>query len=747
MIETTSVKTQMGQIEFLLPSFSAIPEALRTLPYAFWVADPVIKDGEQRLKPNGRPSFNKAPRGLRGFLISKKLPSEWATFSQVREAFDPQVHTGVGVLLSAKDGIVGIDLDDVADLKKQYPDLEPMLRKAIGSGIYCEKSPSSKGLRLFVSAKLPGRGQHVGGIELYSDVAFLTVTGQTLGDNGGIIEGQWFVDELLHLISRPGGNRRPICTKKIGEESVPSEAGMVLELSEWAAKYVCQLWEGRWDKPRNSIAEKEYLSQSEADMALVGRLAREAAERGCSEAALAATIFDTFTLSGLYREEKRIQIKRYAIPKAIESLEQCTPAKIPKEIAEVNERFALIEGVGIYDRQHGHYVKVEQFRLLYANKLINLGTPEKPRWIDLGSVWLRAEHRAQYVGLEMGPGDEERTKSGALNTYQGFSVEPQNTDIGPFLALTKWLVPDERDRHYLLSWLAYKVQHPAVRYSSAVVMWSVVQGVGKNLLFEAWASLFHKKHWKVVGQEVFSDQFTEWQHLKLVVIADEVSSTSSRMVADRLKGWVTANENQINSKGSPKFSEPNLTSYVFLSNHADAVFMNEHDRRFWVVEGPRERAPEQLTRGFGEWLENDGLGGLLSYLLDFDASSFNPRAPAPMTFSKQEMIEDNKSDLERWLSGILHSGDLSATLGRDLVTVEEMTARYLQNTGNKTSTKAMNGALSRSKVRRLSKQALCKTGLRPRVYALGNHDIYEGMTGTQLGEVLDNSPFKKGPYI
>ena len=278
-------------------------------------------------------------------------------------------------------------------------------------------------------------------------------------------------------------------------------------------------------------------------------------------------------------------------------------------------------------------------------------------------------------------------------------------------------------------------------------MWSVVQGVGKNLLFEAWASLFHKMHWKVVGQEVFSDQFTEWQHLKLVVIADEVSSTSSRMVADRLKGWVTANENQINAKGAPKFSEPNLTSYVFLSNHADAVFMNEHDRRFWVVEGPRERAPEQLTRGFGVWLENDGLAGLLSYLLDFDASSFNPRAPAPMTFSKQEMIEDNKSDLERWLSGILQAGDLSATLGRDLVTVEEMTARYLQNTGNKTSTKAMNGAFSRSKVRRLSKQALCKTGLRPRVYALRNHDIYEGMTGAQLGEVLDNSPFKKGPWI
>ena len=317
MTQTTTLQTQVGPVRFWLPNFDAIPEPLRTLPYALWIADPVIKDGAQKLKPNGRPSFNKAPRGLRGFLISKKVPNEWATFSQVSEAFDPQVHTGVGVLLNATDGIVGIDLDDVADLKKQYPDLEHMLRKAIGSGIYCEKSPSSTGLRLFVSANLPGRGQHVGGIELYSDVAFLTVTGQTLWATGDVIEGQWLVDELLHLINRPGGSQRSICTTKTGEESAPIEAGMVLELSEWAAKYACQLWEGRWDKPRNSIAEKEYPSQSEADMALVGRLAREAAQRGCSEVALADTIFDTFVLSGLYREEKRTQIQRYAISKAI----------------------------------------------------------------------------------------------------------------------------------------------------------------------------------------------------------------------------------------------------------------------------------------------------------------------------------------------------------------------------------------------------------------------------------------------
>jgi hypothetical protein len=316
-------------------------------------------------------------------------------------------------------------------------------------------------------------------------------------------------------------------------------------------------------------------------------------------------------------------------------------------------------------------------------------------------------------------------------------VDPVKGDVTPFLNLLEWLIPDRADREFFLRFMAYKIKHPTARYSVAVVLWSRTQGVGKNLMAETWASLFHGDHWKVVGQEVFQDQFTDWKHLKLVVVADEVSSTSSRVTADRVKGWVTASSNGINAKNQPKFDEPNLIAYLFLSNHPDAMFFDGTDRRFFVAEGNSQRPRHELIQEFISWRKGNGLAYLLDYFLNIDTVTFNPCEPAPLTHAKQEMIEDNKSDLERWLDRILTAQDIRVILGRDLVTAEELTERYRQETRRDTSSKAMNGALRHADVTRLVKQARRKDGTRPRVYALANVERYARMTDTELGQVLD----------
>lgn len=745
MTNYTTIQTQVGLVKFWLPRFELIPSLLQKPLCAFWRAEPVLEaDGSQKLKPNGKPKFNKAPRNKDGYNISKTKPDQWMTFAQAENAYDPDQFTGVGVLLQAHDGIVGIDLDDWNDLKEQHPELKHLLARAKKEGIYCEQSPSGTGFRLFVRGQLPdSKGRRSGGIELYADTAFLTVTGQIVW-GGDVLEGQWLIDALQEVIGGKQTRKEP--NKQADAATTePADHRLVDELAQWAEEHHPQHWEGAWDRYSDNLFDKKYASRSDCEMALVGHVTREAVKRGCSQGSLAATVFEVFQKSGLYSEDLRRRLVKHTIPKAISSLAIPIPSNIPPEVAEVNARFALIEGVGVYDRRHGQYVKTEQFHLLYANRIINIGTAEKPSYSTLGRVWVSAADRAQFPALEMAPGEGETTNSGALNTYRGFSVEPCDGDVQPFLELLIFLVRNDQDRLYLLRWMAYKIQHPAARYAVAIVVWSMMQGIGKNLLFETWAGLFDQRHRRVVGQEVFSDQFTEWQHLTLAAIADEVSSTGKRSIADRIKGWITALENQINAKGAPKFSEPNLTAYVFLSNHADAVFMDKHDRRFWVVEGPRERPSKELIENFVRWRDGGGRAALLSYLLSFDTGSFDPRAPAPMTVSKREMIEDNMSDLERWVGDILEIQNLHAAIGRELVTVDELAAQYRRNTDHTVSTAAMTRALRRASVQRLSKQATRKNGKRPRVYALRNQANYEAMTTTQLGEVLDNSPFRGPP--
>lgn len=363
--------------------------------------------------------------------------------------------------------------------------------------------------------------------------------------------------------------------------------------------------------------------------------------------------------------------------------------------------------------------------------------------VTLDKLWNSSSWRAQYTGLELAPGEPERTASGALNTYSGYSVHSVAGDVQPFYDLLAHVITRASDRDLFVKYIAYKIQQPQASYSFALVIQSQIQGIGKNLIVETCTQLFDRRHCTVVGQEVFSDQFTEWQHQKLFVVADEVSSSNSRTVADKVKGWITATENSINGKGQPRFTEGNKIAYIFLSNHPDAVYIDAHDRRFAVLQcGTIKLARKDATR-FVDWRDNGGgRSHLLDHLLNVDTTGFDPRAHAPMTRAKRDMINANKSDLERWVEAIVTATNITQLLGREIVTAEELAGRYRSTANREVSTKAMGNALSKAGITQLHKQAIRADGTRPRVYALSNAAVYAAHSGKQLGTIMDQNIFK-----
>jgi hypothetical protein len=292
------------------------------------------------------------------------------------------------------------------------------------------------------------------------------------------------------------------------------------------------------------------------------------------------------------------------------------------------------------------------------------------------------------------------------------------------------LIPNINERRYVLSWFASLVQNPAHKFNVALVIWSRQQGTGKSLLIEAIGNLFDERHFEVVGQEVFNDGFTDWQAHKVMVVCDEVSSTDKRAVADRIKGWITASKNNINAKNAPKFKQPNLIKYVFLSNHADAVYLDETDRRFYVVEASSDRLPKEDSLEFVQWRDGAGKEALLHYLLNLNTKDFNPTAPAPVSNSKEAMFEDNKSDLERWMDAkveeLMHGK-------KYLISSEALAIGYKDDTGHSCSSKTITTALRLRGVTRLNKQARMMNGSKKRLFALKNVVAYESMTDAELG--------------
>jgi primase-polymerase (primpol)-like protein len=369
-----TTQTVVSQPKFLLPDFEGIPSGLKERPFALWRAEPELdSNGNQKVKANGNPKFKKAPLGESGFNISKNRPEQWLSYDAVIKAFDPAKFTGVGVLMQSESGLVGIDLDDVTDLLKANPAIKTLLVKANNAGVYCERSPSDTGLRLFVYGHLPNNcGRRRGGIELYSDTAFLTTTGHHTW-TGDLKEAQWLIDQLLEIIGAgTAGIKDQASTANASFET--NQLRQVDDLALWAKTQHPQLWSGHWNERRNFIIDKLYPSQSEADMALIGFITRELFTRGFADSEdISTTIFETFRRSGLYRSDKERQIKNYAIPKAISSARETD--RLPDEIKSSSP----VQHSELY----GDILNGKKFASIWGNKFIYVPSAGKwLRWIE-----------------------------------------------------------------------------------------------------------------------------------------------------------------------------------------------------------------------------------------------------------------------------------------------------------------------------------------------------------------------------
>lgn len=267
--------------------FDKIPtELTTTLRWAVWRAG-LGNDGK----------IKKAPRSPEGsFRISTTRPQAWSPFDRARIGYERGGFDGIGVLLQADAGIVGIDLDNVRQLLPANQDLKHWLRKAREAQVYAEQSPSGNGLRLFIRGSLPNkRGRRKGGIEVYNHARFLTVTGHVLWP-GVLPEHQALIDELLRLI---GPDEQSVQTALPVAQGAPN-SNNVAALSKLVAEREPILWAGTWKETGDDLSGGlGYPSQSEADMALVGALVRQARSLGVTDEALSGTVLAAFEQSGL----------------------------------------------------------------------------------------------------------------------------------------------------------------------------------------------------------------------------------------------------------------------------------------------------------------------------------------------------------------------------------------------------------------------------------------------------------------
>lgn len=233
-----------------------IPDELRLLPQ--WVCWRYRRQSARWKKVPVHP--------LTGRNVAVQDLEQWSDFTTaVARLRRPNPPDGIGFIFVEGGGLVGVDLDrcrdaDTGELDERADGLVRRLNS------YAEVSPSGTGVKVFARAVIAFNGRR-DNVEVYSSARFFTVTGQRLpGTPDCVAERQGVVEDLVQEVGG-GSVLVGVCPgPAVGAlEGLTDDevAGHIAEGGCGAAYR--RLWRGE---------SAGYPSESEADMALCGQVAR-----------------------------------------------------------------------------------------------------------------------------------------------------------------------------------------------------------------------------------------------------------------------------------------------------------------------------------------------------------------------------------------------------------------------------------------------------------------------------------------
>lgn len=264
----------------------------------------------------------------------------------------------------------------------------------------------------------------------------------------------------------------------------------------------------------------------------------------------------------------------------------------------------------------------------------------------------------------------------ALNSWRPIKRWAPAADVRPFLAQIEYLFADAAERGAFLDWLAHIEQQPGVLPHYGWLHIARSTGTGRNWL----ASLLARVWRGYVAPNVdlpalMESQFNGALAGRVLAMVDEVQEGGGENQfrhANRLKSIVNAETRLVNPKFGRQFSEHNSCRWLVFSNHANALPLNDTDRRWRVVQHdapPRAAADyaklyamlddAEFVNAVGAWLGARGI------------SAFNPGERPPMSAAKRAAVDASKSQTQsiaeevvrRWPSDVVLNGDLLDLFG------------------------------------------------------------------------------------
>lgn len=449
-------------------------------------------------------------------------------------------------------------------------------------------------------------------------------------------------------------------------------------------------------------------------------------------------------------------IDDYIVARGVDSLMQ--DVLLPTETwRAAQELYALNEEV-VYVIDPGLILKLENLQRMTARAFVDHAYADRIYYEEIvtdkatkmqersaAKEWLKWPQRAKVTRITYEPG-QDRVVNGQLNTWSGWGCLPSAGTIAPWTKLLDYLFTGakDEDRKWFEQWLAYPLQFPGEKLYSAAVFWGIHHGTGKSLVGYTMFKIYGANATEIGDRDLYSNH-NEWAEHRQFVMGDEITGGDKRNTADRMKSMITQKQLRLNPKYVPSYVVPDHINYYFTSNHPDAFFLEDTDRRFFIHEVKTRPLEQDYYKNYMKWLEQEqGAEHLFWHFLHLDLTGFDPQGHAPSTASKIEMIDTGRSDLGSWVARLREDPDRVLRLGNKelkytLFTSEEL--RMIYDPGHETRVTA-NGLARELRRAGFSKVydgmgVLTATNGQQRLWAVRDVERLLKLRGPTIAEIYD----------
>jgi hypothetical protein len=246
------------------------------------------------------------------------------------------------------------------------------------------------------------------------------------------------------------------------------------------------------------------------------------------------------------------------------------------------------------------------------------------------------------------------------NAYRSITIDRKQGDVSPFLNHIAKLLPDERDRTIMLSYMAAVVQHQGTKFMWAPLLQGV-QGNGKSLLSKCVEQAVGARYTYWPKATELGEKFNAWMKDKVLYAVEDVYVPDSRVeIMEALKPMITGQSLKVEKKGVDQEMADICGNFIFNSNHKEALRVNNDERRYCIFITPQQ-VKEDLERDGMDgryfpkliaWLYKEGGFAIVSEFLHTYAipAELNPagdcqRAPVSTTF--HEAVAASQGGIEQ----------------------------------------------------------------------------------------------------